>query len=439
MISRYLHVAGTAALGLVVLLLVSSTNLGCAQQNSRRAATPPAGVEPVSDQQPQPQAKPVVQPDASGAKVDEMEASRGTTDALARKAESYSREMESLLANRSNKPDAGDAPAVPAPSQVKWADPGELSLGSFSLSPTSDGSNPAAQSHEPTVRPVIETARSEANRVASAVPIQPPVLKASSANANAPADGADEPSTKPATTPTAPRVSSSPGQAGPLADKLASRVRDYPRDVSAHLEYQLLQFLLDEQVPQLTPLASLPAEDRELVSAVLDGLSLFRSTLRSDNNMLLSKKIRPLIDMADRLRSQADLMIPAAALCRSVEGFGKYEPLEPARFAAGKEHKAIIYCEVANFASNLNERQMWETRLKQDLVLYTEFGAPVWNDRTETIIDSARNRRHDFFVNKRIVIPANLTIGRYLLKVSIVDTQANRVAEATVPLVIAAQ
>jgi hypothetical protein len=231
----------------------------------------------------------------------------------------------------------------------------------------------------------------------------------------------------------------SPASSAGLSDKLATRVREYPRDVAGHLEYQVLQLLLDEQVPQLAALASLPGEDRELVSAVLDGLSLFRSTLRSDNNMLLSKKIRPLIEMADRLRSQADLTIPTVALCKSVEGFGKYDPIDPARFAAGAEHKAIVYCEVANFASNLNERQQWETRLRQELVLYTEFGVPVWNDRTETIVDAARNRRHDFFVNKRVVIPGNLTIGRYLLKVSIVDEQANRVAEQTVPIVIAAK
>ena len=77
--------------------------------------------------------------------------------------------------------------------------------------------------------------------------------------------------------------------------------------------------------------------------------------------------------------------------------------------------------------------------LRQELVLYTEFGAAVWNDKTETIIDTARNRRHDFFVNKLVVIPKTLAVGRYLLKVSIVDLHANRVAEASVPIVIVAQ
>jgi hypothetical protein len=38
-----------------------------------------------------------------------------------------------------------------------------------------------------------------------------------------------------------------------------------------------------------------------------------------------------------------------------------------------------------------------------------------------------------------IKLPASLTIGRYLLKVTIIDQQANRVAEASVPLVVNAQ
>ena len=52
----------------------------------------------------------------------------------------------------------------------------------------------------------------------------------------------------------------------------------------------------------------------KLIAAVIDGLINFRNGLRQDNNMLLSRKVRPLLEMADRLRSQADLKIPVIAL-----------------------------------------------------------------------------------------------------------------------------
>jgi hypothetical protein len=39
----------------------------------------------------------------------------------------------------------------------------------------------------------------------------------------------------------------------------------------------------------------------------------------------------------------------------------------------------------------------------------------------------------------KVRLPANLTIGRYLLKVTIVDQFANRIAETTVPLQVVAK
>lgn len=234
--------------------------------------------------------------------------------------------------------------------------------------------------------------------------------------------------------------SDAPGEAGEAVHrKLAQQAKDNPKDIAAQLDYQLLQFVRGEAVPQLDNIASLSAEDREVLAAILDGLSNFRNAARADTNMLLSQKVRPILDMADRLRSQSELAIPTLALCTEVKGYGSYDPIEPARFVAGQEVRAVIYCEVANFTSRNNERKLWETRLTQQAVLYTESGLSVWQDKSKTITDLSRNRRHDFFIAKLVRLPANLTIGRYLLKVSVVDEQASRVAEAMVPMQIVAQ
>ena len=65
----------------------------------------------------------------------------------------------------------------------------------------------------------------------------------------------------------------------------------------------------DQPVPDLATLSSLPSEDSEMLAAVLDGLSNFRNNLRADANMLMSKKVAPLLDAAERLRSRAGLTI----------------------------------------------------------------------------------------------------------------------------------
>jgi len=373
-------------------------------------------------------AEAVQQRSAPAGGVDQMDANAGSAEALARKAQEYSRQLTLMLSRRSGGSGAGVV-REPSPSRVEWMDPSEFSLGGSetptlrtigdergSAGPAGGDGRQAAQPPDDRDRSAVALAGSSAKR--------PVFIEPTSSLPQAPAASGS---------------SSDLPEADELFEKFSRRIKDYPRDVSAHLDYQLLQFLLDQPAPQLSALSSLPSEDRELITALIDGLSNFRNALRADRNMLLSRKIKPLLDVAERLRSQADLTIPTIALCTRVQGFGNYEPIEPARFAAGREHPAIVYCEIANFTSHLNDRQQWETRLTWDMTLYTEQGMSVWTDKTEQITDSSRNRRHDFFVRKVIKLPGTLTIGRYVLKVSIVDTQSNRVAEASVPIVIAAQ
>lgn len=220
---------------------------------------------------------------------------------------------------------------------------------------------------------------------------------------------------------------------------LLTRIRENPRDAAAQLDWQLLQFVRDKPAPDLATMAGLPEEDREVLSAVVDGLANYRAGVRNDTNMMLSKKVRPLIASADRLRAQAELHLPTVQLCTRVDGFGVYEPIDPARFVAGKEAQAVLYTEVANFASQLNDKGRHETKLTHEAVLYTETGLPVCEEKLQTITDLSRNRRTDFFVVRVIKLPASLTIGRYLLKVTVTDLQASRVAEATVPVTIVAR
>ena len=226
-----------------------------------------------------------------------------------------------------------------------------------------------------------------------------------------------------------------------IGKQLAQHVHDYPQDLAGQLDYQLLEMLQGESVPQLATLSPLAAEDREVVSALIDGVTNFRDSVRSDSNMLLSRKVRPLLEMADRLRSQAELSIPTVALCKRVTGFGVYDPIEGARFMAGQETPVIVYCEVENFASQLNDQKLWESKLKLQVVLYEEqSGMEVWRQKEmRPGVDLSRNRRHDFFMAEMIHLPASLTLGRYLLKVSVEDLGVNRIAENTVGIQIAAQ
>ena len=342
-----------------------------------------------------------------------------TSKSVAQHTENYAKNLESLLAKR-------------APRKSEGAKPQSAEPGADALPETETvEANGALKVKAPQTQKSETTADSGADADVAAAPggVQP---------------AGKSPAPAPAAQPAASRVAASvkPPQASQTTDlliqKISARLKDYPRDAAAQLDYQLLQFLRDEPVPELGPISPLPGEDRELITTLLDGLSNFRNGLRAEGNMLQSRKVAPLLEMGDRLRAQGELNLPNTALCTKVERFGVYEPMEPAQFKAGTNNEAVLYCEVANFSSQLADGRQWETKLKHECVLYSETGLAAWQDKADTVTDLSRNRRHDFYVVKRLRVPA-LPVGRYLLKVTVTDLQMNRVAEATVPIQVIAQ
>jgi phenylpropionate dioxygenase-like ring-hydroxylating dioxygenase large terminal subunit len=129
------------------------------------------------------------------------------------------------------------------------------------------------------------------------------------------------------------------------------------------------------------------------------------------------------------------------AICKSVAQFGAYDEFEKASFPAGKETPTIVYCEVENFQSRQADPGRWETKLSYEAALYNNQGADrsvaVWSKKPTNVVDECRNRRRDFFLADRFAVPANLPVGQYVLKVTVIDQLANHVAEKSVSIIIA--
>lgn len=398
-------------------------------------------------------------PDAAPAttRPDGMDASNvNPADLIAHRAEQYSKEMEPAIARRNASlytvapVQAAAASSAPVqPSLVQWGDPSASQLSllpGYLLRSELETPAPAPIEASPSSanQPVAQLASMKTGAASNAV-VAPASPARDNVTDNKSQIASNEPAVAPVETPRSelenPADAGAPEISSALDARIAKRVHDYPSDLSAQFDYEMMGFINDQPVPNLTMLSSLPQEDREMLLAIVDGLSMYRNNLRADNNMLLSKQVRPLLDMADRLRSLADLTIPTVALCSEVRGFGNYTPFDgdPPHFSAGADHPVILYCEVQNFSAQLNDSKMWQTELSQDAVLYTEGGMEVWRDKPQSVTDSARNRRQDFFIVQRMGLPATLPIGRYLLKVTIEDKQSHHVAEATQPLLIVAE
>ena len=444
----YRHFLGASAL----FVSFSTAITGCAKQHQPKGAAEeqPQQVERISQlAQTEGQQAPADEP-----KHTDLNVSSGKTeDILAAKTQSYAEEVERFLAARAAEktaalkqqeahqaaPSPSPAPVAATPttkpsaahSQVVFADPKQLPPPSAAQNPAVAQIPASSDGKKPTIHQLLETAPATANQ-ATHIPAAGEAVPAATVTPVV--------DVKPQA---APRqqvqdVTAAQGSSDALARRLADRIKADPLDVAAHVDYQLLQMVNERSVPALDVISPLPQEDREIVSALLDGLSNFRNGIRNGGNALLPQKIGPLVDMADRIRTQTTLSIPSLVLCRDVKQYGVYQPFENNRFPFGEKHLVVVYCEVANFVSQLNSRSMWETKLKYEVLLYTDSDAAlqVWQQKSTPVVDQSHSRRRDFFIAKLLELPQDLPIGGYLMKVSIIDDTANRIAEATVPLQI---
>jgi hypothetical protein len=313
-------------------------------------------------------------------------------DALAGTIAAHAQALQPLVERR-----VKSGAAAPAESSVQWLDPQSYRL---DLMPPQDPQGPHAM-------PAGNAAVVLAVAVTSLPPATQPLIA------------------KP--------IAKAPPSFDPLEQELASRLREDPGNLACQLDYQLLQLLRGKRVPQMDFIASLPAEDQELIQALMDALSNFRGNAHGEPSMLLANKARPLIELAERLRAQTSLRVAAVSLCTKVQGFGIYDPIDASRLPAGHENQVILYCEVDSFSSRLNDRHLWETNLSLDATLYNDRGQRIWSDKRQTVADLSRNRRRDFFMPRKVFLPA-LPPGHYSMTVTIADQQANRMAEATIAI-----
>ena len=133
------------------------------------------------------------------------------------------------------------------------------------------------------------------------------------------------------------------------------------------------------------------------------------------------------------------IRIKKVDLCQRVRGYGVYEPFESRVFLSGRSQAMIIYAELRNFSCKKTSDGRYQVQLSQEVVLYNESdGLAVWRQPTVDIIDESRNRRHDFFVVQMVRLPARLTVGKYLLKVRVTDSENGSLDESTIPIQIVA-
>jgi hypothetical protein len=135
------------------------------------------------------------------------------------------------------------------------------------------------------------------------------------------------------------------------------------------------------------------------------------------------------------LGGEPALTIPRVDLCSKVVGYGDYSPIGRRNFLVGSNNRVIVYSELDGFKSNL-ENGKWTTRLATRVSIVTSTGkesawcrTPEWTE----VVDTADNRRNEFFLGEIIPINSNLAMGTYFVKVEVKDLASGATTSSIVP------
>jgi hypothetical protein len=145
------------------------------------------------------------------------------------------------------------------------------------------------------------------------------------------------------------------------------------------------------------------------------------------------------------------LRVTRGALCRRVQGFGRYEAFATTRFVAGAPIRAIVYTEIEGFGyraaregdpalKDVPLSEQVSVELTQELGLFQEPGGlRVWHRPAQRVIETTRGKRRDFYLIHTIDLPPTLGVGSYVLKAIVTDATTGSGDEVNIPITVVAR
>lgn len=222
-----------------------------------------------------------------------------------------------------------------------------------------------------------------------------------------------------------------------LVQRFTGRIAADSTDVADHWRLALLkQASNPDAAPAETPI-TIPESSQTLYRESVQTVSAIGRAL-ANPSAGVEDALEAVETLRDELRNRAALTIPVVAMCSSVQAFGMYEELAPGALRPHGSNQAIVYFEVRNFTSERTAEDRYRTLLSDRFEVLTPNGETLWKHEEPTIEDVSRRRRTDFFIAQRIVLPARLGAGPFVLKVTVEDLLADKRTQAIHPFQIGA-
>ncbi len=171
------------------------------------------------------------------------------------------------------------------------------------------------------------------------------------------------------------------------------------------------------------------AEQQELAARFVEAWIVIREGHLGDPAGAAQAAARELGQLQAALGRLSDLRVPVVKICSAVYGYGQYEALNPPRFNAGVPSEFVLYCEVGDFVSEEHDDGYFTTRFDLTTTILNHAGDAVLELKDTNIVDRCRNRRRDCFIPRLVRLPATLSPGHYVAKVTVVDKLGQKVAQ----------
>jgi hypothetical protein len=194
------------------------------------------------------------------------------------------------------------------------------------------------------------------------------------------------------------------------------------------LDLRVLRVLAGQYEEARAPLSLVTAEQQELAGRFIEALIAIRESHAGDLAAAASAAGQELARLQEALRKLSDLSVPVVRICSSVRSYGQYDVIDPPRFVAGGA-EFVLYCEVRDFVSEQRDDGFYYTRFDLTTTLLSHSGDVVLELKDTDITDRCRNLRHDCFIPRLVRLPASLSPGQYVAKVTVVDKLGQKVAE----------
>jgi hypothetical protein len=222
-------------------------------------------------------------------------------------------------------------------------------------------------------------------------------------------------------------------------EDLARRVSDTPastEEVHQHVHLRLLRLLTGQTEAALEPIPRISPTEQDYWSGQLFALATYLDHHGQPDNKRRAMAAAMHVDEAlAHLREAGTLSLRNLTFCKSVSGYGAYEPHATSSFSASQQ--LTLYVEVENYRSVPTEDGFC-TQLGTSYEVLDETGRRVDRGEFPDVDDCCRSRRRDFHIQYGLALPAKLSPGQYRLQLIVRDRQSDKIGSATLAFEVAA-